>query len=280
MQGKIGNREHTNSYIWSRFKYSLLTLTGVLLPSISSIAMMLKDWPVNLQLFNILALVAMVGGSYWWHWFYNVEELAQISAKKYMDMQTMKRKQSVKHRYDSIDFSLDSKYNLLHKRLKKGFNSFQDVLKNQKVITNFSKKSFQKKSEQAFNSAIDILAEISDILVVQESINISEISKSIDKNPTQKVLLQKIESAYNENENNLKKLTQTLEEIIDSFTLAISHLATVTSKTNLKEETFNASLLQNAINSAKIVQEKVASLSKNREAEINDIYNKYLNKGE
>jgi hypothetical protein len=57
-------------------------------------------------------------------------------------------------------------------------------------------------------------------------------------------------------------------------------LATVTSKTNLKEETFNASELQNAINSAKIVQEKVASLSKNREAEINDIYNKYLNKGE
>jgi hypothetical protein len=269
---KDKNREYTNRYIWNRFKYSTLTIAGLLFPSISSISMMVANLPVNLQVLNIFSLVAMVGGSYWWHWFYNVEELAKLGSLEYLQKIDDKKSVDIVQQYNELERSLKSskKYHDLQKLLKSNFDDFNTTLDEQKIIDPNLKNRFKNSSIQAFSKAIEILREISDILVVQKSIDIKEIEKLSKNDPNQQEIFNKIKKSYNENSDKLQNLTSALETIIHSYTLAISNTALITSKTNLNIE--SSQELEHAIDVAKEVQKKISAISEN----MNYVDNSYI----
>jgi len=261
------SQRYTQKYIWNRFKNNSLTLAGILLPSISSISMMSANWPISLQFFNLAALIGMVGTSYWWHWFYKVEDIAKEGALKYLKEQEKERKLKLIQHYEMIDLSYYPTYQKMKLDLQEQFLAFNSALSKQRVISKHIRASFKTKAEQAFETGTKLLAEIADILVIQNSINISEVK------------IEAIIKSYEHNENNLQKLTKSFQSILHSYMLAITNLATVTSKTNLKEDIFNISELQDAIQAAKTVQTKLHALSYGKEDEMHNIYKKYQKKG-
>ena len=270
---KDSHKEYTNNYIWRRFKHHWLTISGLLLPSVSSIFMMINDLALNLQTLNILMLVGMVGISYWWHWFYKVEEFAEDGANEFLNLKEKERESLLFDRFSEVDFSKFPDYKILHDDLEKNFNEFLTTLNSQKIITKEIYNNFKTKAENAFNTGISILIEISDILVVQDSVDIDNYSKFDHLPIEEQKAFQTVISAYDNNEKKLKKLRSSLKDLSNSYVLAISHLATVTSQTNQKEDIFGESELKMAIEAAKNVQDKLYGLS--HENEMKNIFNRY-----
>jgi len=278
---KKSNREYTNAYVWSHFKNSLLTLSGVLIPSISSIMMMIADWPINLQLLNVLSLVAMVGISYWWHWFYKIDELAKEGSYEFMIKKSQEEKETIEKRYQNVDLKPYPIYHSMQIDLEHKFKTFNTALDKQQIISELSRKNFILKAQASFNLAISILAEIADILVVQNSVNIESIKQQHKKVlGEEKESLKNILEAYAHNEEKLSHLKRSLQSLIHSYVIATTHLASATSKTTLKEDIFGDSELEEAIESAKAVQEKLHSLTEGKNQQMKGIYMKYSNKGD
>lgn len=270
---KDSHREYTNNYIWRRFKQHWLTLSGLLLPSLSSIYMMISDLAVNLQIVNILMLVGMVGISYWWHWFYNIENLAKEGVNEFMNMKEQERETHLVERFSEVDLSLFPNYKKLYDDLEENYNDFLKALNSQKIITQKAHYDFKTKAENVFNTGIDILIEISDVLVVQNSVNIDEYKKFENSPKEEQKAFRAVIDAYNNNEKKLKRLSNSLKDLSNSYVLGISHLASVTSQTNQKEDIFGESELKMAIEAAKNVQDKLYGLS--HENEMQDIFNRY-----
>ena len=270
---KLSHREYTNNYIWRRFKQNWLTLSGLLLPSFSSIYMMISDLAVNLQILNVLMLVGMIGLSYWWHWFYSVESLAKEGAQEFLNLKEQEREAHLFERFSEIDFSMYPEYKKLYNGLENDFNNFLKALNSQRIITKETHHNFKTKAENAFNTGIDILIEISDVLVVQNSVNIDEYNKFKHLPKEEQKAFKAVIDAYSNNEEKLKKLSSALKDLSNSYVLGISHLASVTSQTNQKEDIFGESELKMAIEVAKSVQDKLYGLS--HENEMQDIFNRY-----
>jgi hypothetical protein len=264
----LNNREYTNKYIWNKFKSSLFTQIGLVIPAISSIAMMATDMPVILQSFNILGLVGFIGGSYWWHWSYNINEFAKEGSDEYLLKKEISKKTILDEKF--ADLKLNSKYRILKRDLKDNYSNFLKALKEQKIISDLQRNKFKIEAEKSYEVGLDILAEISDILAVMKSVNIKEIEK-LDSDIAHSIL-----ESYSENEIQLEKLTKSLNAIIHSYTLAISKLAAVTSNTNIKEKIFNENDLQLAIDEAKLIKEKIGALSSTKEEKLKNKYDKYL----
>ena len=254
----MDHQTYARHYVWNRFKYSALTLAGLLLPSLSSLAMMLSEWPLNLQLLNIVALVAMLGISYWWHWFYQVEILVREGVLEFMQNEERIRHHTLMQAFDALDLSSHPMYNALKNDLMERYDAFMHALTQQKIISNTSRNHFQTKAAQAFESGIALLTEIGDILVVQTSVDIGRIKEQLMDPPhdTDKERLIKVFEAYRQNESKLQRLADSLRALNHSYVLGVSHLAALTSKTHEKED-FEALELQEAIDAAKVVQEKL-----------------------
>lgn len=271
----MSHQAYARRYIWNRFKYSALTLIGVLLPSLSSLAMMAAEWPANLQLLNIVTLLGMVGISYWWHWFYKVEELAQAGAAEYMQNESEERHRKLLGAFDRIDLAPYPPYEALKIDLKQKYAAFGNALAKQQIISDGARSHFAAKAQQAFDSGIALLAEMGDILVVQSSVNIAAIREQHERQQgAEKEHLGQIVEAYEANETKLAKLAGSLRSLNHSYVLAISHLAELTSKTHEKED-FEASELQEAIDAAKVVKEKLHARSGRQQSELEAIYAKY-----
>ncbi|MBU0632513.1 hypothetical protein KKA17_07700 [bacterium] len=264
---------YTRNYIWNRFKYSLLTLAGVLLPSLSSLMMMFADWPASLQLLNVSAFFGIVGISYWWHWFFSVEELAQEGVKEYMKIEDEQRSRELYTTLGNLDLTPYPPYQALKMDLGERYVAFINAIKKQKIISDSLRSNFTSKARQAFDSGIELLAEINDILIVQSSVNIASIQEQYMQDSDKKHLEQIIQ-AYNDNEAKLAKLEQSLHSLNHSFVFATSNLATLTSKTHEKED-FETLELQEAIDAAKVIKEKLNTLSKAQNSELENIYAKY-----
>ena len=270
----MAHKEYVQRYIRNRFRQSWITLTGILVPSLSSLAMMALDWPANLQLLNIVALATMVGISYWWHWFYHVETLAEEGVRAYLGEQEAARSARLQARLKTIDLSPFPLYEALQIELQHKYDAFRNALGKQYIISETARRDFEHRARTAFESGLELLAEMADILIVQSSVNIDSIRKRHAKNSFDKAQLAEIIDAFEANEKKLKKLSLGLQRLSHSYTLAISQLAAVTSKTYQKEE-FEASELQKAIDAAKAVQDKLHSLSGGREADLREIHMKY-----
>jgi hypothetical protein len=271
----VSHQEYARRYIWNRFKYSALTLAGIFIPSLSSLAMMIAEWPVNLQLLNIVTLLGMVGISYWWHWFYKVEELAQTGVAEYMENREQERHRTLLASFDAIDLAPYPAYEALKIDLKQKYAAFGNALAKQQVISDSARSNFTAKARQAFDSGIALLAEMGDILVVQSSVNIDSIREQHDRqHGGEKERLGQIIEAYRDNETKLAKLAGSLRALNHSYVLAISHLAALTSKTHEKED-FEALELQEAIDAAKVVKEKLHALSGQKQNGLGAIHARY-----
>ncbi len=272
----MSHQEYARQYIWNRFKYSALTLAGVLLPSLASLGMMFADWPWNLQVFNIIALVSIVGISYWWHWFYNVEALAEMGVSDYMQQQETQRRDALRHTYETMELSAYPAYDALKIDLQYQYDAFRNALSKQKIIAANSRTHFESKAAQAFESGVALLSEINDILVVQASVPIERIKEQLAQHPAagEKEQLLEVFDAYRQNEAKLERLSKSLRALTHSYVLAISRLAALTSKTHEKED-FETSELQEAIDAAKAVQEKLHSLSSHSGSELEAIKARY-----
>jgi hypothetical protein len=271
----VSHQAYARRYIWNRFKYSALTLVGVLLPSFSSLAMMVADWPVNLQLLNVVTLLGMVGISYWWHWFYRVEELAQAGVAEYMEQEAEARHKGLLASFEAIDLAPYPTYEALKIDLKQKYAAFGNALAKQRIISDTARSHFAAKAQQAFDSGIALLTEMGDILVVQSSVNIGSIREQHDRQSgAEKERLRQIMEAYGDNEAKLARLAESLRTLNHSYVLAISHLASLTSKTHEKED-FEALELQEAIDAAKVVKEKLHARSGQRQSGLEAIHARY-----
>ncbi len=252
------HREFVQKYIWQQFWHHPLTLFGIGLPSLSSIFMMMLDWPVALQLLNIVALVTLLGISYWWHWFFQVDTLAKEGATEFVRQRREMQKNDITSKYEAIELKAYPLYEGLQRKLKNRYETFLDALNKQQVISEAMREEFASKAYQAWVSGVELLAEIADILVVQSSVDIKMIEKKRQRQQENELYeLEKIVNGYEENKENLVKLTRSLRTLIHSYDLALSQMATVTSRSTLKEEASQPGGLQDAIDSARVVQERL-----------------------
>ncbi len=262
--------EYVKKYVWDRFKHSPFTIGSLISLILVPLGISIADLPTALQVFSIVPL-GLVGTSYWWYHINRGEELAEEATLKYQKWYQEKKHKQIMKEFSSIDLShLPRSQQSLKGSIWSGYQSFLEALSQQEITSEEIYNRFESKAQRAFLSSIELLKEVSDLLVVQRSTSLKKLEKQKNKaSEANKSKVQKSIDQYKQNDLKIQELIDSIEHLILSFENAKLNLASATSNFDSQYDLGSHSDdLNNAIEASKIVQERLSRFGTNNSQSI------------
>lgn len=269
-------KEYTNSYVWNKFKHSPATLFGLVSLIAVPVGIAISDLPSLLQVFSVIPL-GILGTSFWWYRFEKAEEYAKQGALKYQDWHRQEINKKLFDEFQTVNINNLKKHDSLKNDLWEAYQSFNDALKDQGIISEQIYNRFELKAEKGFHSAVNLLKEISDLLKVQNGTNINKLENQLSKSEGKNAkIIQNNIDIYNQNNQKIEELVEVIQRLTLSFQSSKLNLASATSSFESQNDVEQHSdELTMAVEASKKVQERLNSFGNN---DTNSIINKYRSK--
>lgn len=261
-------RSFARKYVWDKFKYAPVTLLGFLGAIVVPTGIAIADLSTIFQVFTLIP-IGVIATSCWWYTIHNNEEYAKEGAVKYQKWYAEEQKKKLFEKFDTLN--LGESENVLKIQLEKTYNSFLEALKNQTIISDTAYDQFTSQAEKVFESGVELLREISDILTVQKTINLEAVNQNNPELSNQK------NDVYENNAQKISGLKLVFQDLIHAFEMSQLSLASATSHFESESEVTKIALgLTNSIKAAQKVQERLSRFSTDRD--ISETMTKYTRK--